>query len=71
MKGIRHPLTKALYERDGGGRVVVTADERSGTFHPDGRWIDGDLRECDPQLAGWVAGPQIAHHRIAEAPSGG
>ncbi|HUW01668.1 MAG TPA: hypothetical protein VMW08_04910 [Acidimicrobiales bacterium] len=67
MKGIRHPLTKAVYERDGQGGVIVTDGDHLGTFTADGRWIEGDLRDCDPQLCGWVAGPQIAHHRIVEA----
>jgi hypothetical protein len=70
VKGIVHPLTGALYERDGevDGEVVllVTDGDRSGRFRPDGRWISGELRECDPQLCGWVAGPQVPHHRIAE-----
>lgn len=65
MKGIVHPLTGALYERDGEGAILVTAGDRQGRFQPDGSWIDGELRECDPQLCGWVAGPQVAHHRIA------
>ena len=47
--------------------MLVTDGERWGRFQADGRWIEGDLRECDPQLCGWVAAPQIPHHRIAEA----
>lgn len=70
MKGINHPLTGALHERDGelDGEVVVrvTNGERWGRFRPDGAWIEGELRECDPQLCNWVAGPQVPHHRIAE-----
>jgi len=73
VKGIVHPLTGALHERDGeiDGMVVVkvTSGDRWGRFRPDGSWIEGELRECDPQLAGWVAAPQIAHHRIAEPDS--
>ena len=77
MKGIVHPITGSLYERDGeptdseptGGEdvvVLVTAGDRQGRFRPDGSWISGELFECDPQLCGWVAGPQVPHHRIAE-----
>ena len=65
MHGLRHPLTGALYERDDNGDIVVTAGDRQGRFTDRGVWIDGDLRECDPQLCGWVAGPQIANHRMA------
>lgn len=69
MRGIRHPLTGALHEQDGTGNVLVTDGDRQGRFRPDGSWIEGELRESDPQLCGWIAGPKMAHHRIAEAPS--
>ncbi len=67
MNGIRHPFTHALYECDGTGNLVVTDGDRSGRFRPDGSWIDGALRECDPHLCGWVAGPQFANHRMADS----
>lgn len=72
MKGIVHPLTGARYERDrpvdapGDVIVIVTDRDREGRFRPDGSWIEGELTDCDPQLCGWVAGPQVPHHRIAE-----
>jgi hypothetical protein len=67
MRGIVHPFTKALYEQDGEGRIRVSDGECVGVFTVDGRWISGALRECDPQLCGWVGGPQIANHRVARA----
>jgi hypothetical protein len=67
MLGVRHPFTRALYEQDGTGNVVVTDGDRRGRFTPQGRWLDGDLRECDPHLCGWVAGPIIANHRMVES----
>ncbi|NNE75063.1 MAG: transposase [Acidimicrobiales bacterium] len=67
MKGIKHPFTGALHERDGHGNVLVTQGDKQGLFRPDGSWVAGELRECDPQLCGWVAGPQVANHRVAEA----
>jgi hypothetical protein len=69
VRGIRHPFTNALYEQDGHGNILVTDDDRQGLFGTDGHWISGELRECDPQLCGWVGGPQIANHRISPAPS--
>jgi hypothetical protein len=66
MNGLYHPFTKALYERDGEGNVLVTDGQRSGLFASDGRWLSGALRECDPQMCGWVAGPQVANHRMAD-----
>jgi hypothetical protein len=68
MRGIIHPFTKALYEQDGTGNVRVTNRTCSGIFGTDGHWISGELRECDPQLCGWVGGPQIANHRLAVDP---
>ena len=65
--GIRHPFTQALYERHGDGEIKVTDGDRFGIFTSEGRWLDGELRECDPQLCGWVAGPQFANHRLANA----
>jgi hypothetical protein len=66
VRGIVHPFSKALYEQDGDGNIRVTDGDRVGTFTTTGRWIRGELRECDPQLCGWVGGPQIANHRLSE-----
>lgn len=63
--GIKHPFTRALYERDGEGNIKVTDGDRTGVFTVKGEWISGELKECDPQLCGWVGGPQIANHRLS------
>lgn len=65
MKGVRHPFTRALYEPDGDGNVRVTADGGSGLFTATGRWLAGEVRECDPQLCGWVGGVRSSSHRVA------
>ena len=63
--GLRHPYTHALYELTDDGHVRVTArDGRTGRFRPDGMWVDGELREADPHLCGWVAGPRVHNHRV-------
>ena len=67
MLGIRHPFTKALYERYGDGQIKVTDGETSGIFTHEGEWIEGELRWCDPQLCGWVAGPIVANHRMSDS----
>lgn len=66
MKGIVHPFSGALYEVDEDGNVRVTDGDHVGTFDRGGKWIAGELRECDPQLCGWVGGPQIANHRLSK-----
>ena len=68
MKGIVHPFSKALYEQDGNGNILVTHLGTNGTFSIKGKYISGELRECDPQLCGWVGGPQVANHRVDNTP---
>jgi hypothetical protein len=68
VSGIRHPFNRSLYEDAGGGRVrVTTTDGRTGLFRRDGCWIEGDLREADPQLCCWLADPRTGHHRLEGA----
>lgn len=67
MLGARHPFTRALYERDDHGSVLVTeTDGTWGRFTKEGRWLEGELREADCHLCGWVAGPIIGNHRMVE-----
>ncbi len=65
MNGLRHPFTGALYEQDGNGNILVTHGERQGLFGADGHWISGELRQADPQLCNWVAGPMFSNHRLS------
>jgi hypothetical protein len=66
MRGMKHPFGRALYEQDGEGNVLVTRpDGVWGRFTVEGRWLEGELRECDPQMCGWIGGPMVEHHRIA------
>jgi hypothetical protein len=49
-----------MYEvLDEGIVSVVSRDGRRGVFTADGEWISGELRQCDPHLCGWLAGPQL------------
>lgn len=66
MNGIHHPFTRALYEQTAHGDILVTDGDHQGTFTAGGRWIRGELRDCDPQLCGWVSGPQFANIRMTE-----
>jgi hypothetical protein len=69
--GLHHPFSRALYERHDEGTIRVTDGDREGVFTSEGEWISGELRACDPQLCGWVAGPQMLNHRMSEsAPEG-
>lgn len=55
----KHPLSGALYGVDEAGLVHVAGDEAEGVFTSDGTWVRGELREADPHLCGWLAGPQL------------
>ena len=69
--GVKHPYTGAIYEQSGDGHIVVTKpDGTSGLFHRDGRWISGDVRECDAQVCGWVGGPRVGNHRLTPSTQG-
>ena len=67
VKGLLHPFSRALYEQDTDGNILVTDGDKKGRFKDTGQWIEGELRECDPQLCGWVAGPVLANHRVADS----
>ncbi len=64
--GLFHPFTKALYEQHEGGTILVTDGDRQGVFTREGQWISGEVRECDPQLCNWIAGPIVANHRVGD-----
>jgi len=65
MLGVRHPFTGALYEQDGDGHIKVTRKDGTwGVFQRDGRWIRGEVEECDAQMCNWVGGPQVRNIRL-------
>ena len=63
MRGLIHSFSKALYEQDGNGHILVSLDGRTGLFRTNGEWIEGEIEEADPHLCGWVGGPQVGNHR--------
>ena len=65
-QGLIHAFTKALYVKTEDGNIRVTDGDVEGLFRRNGSWIEGELRECDPQLCGWVGGPQIENHRVGK-----
>ncbi len=59
MRQIKHPFTLAIYEFDEDYNVLVTLDGKTGTFDADGRYLHGEIKSCDPELARWVGyGPR-------------
>ena len=47
--GIRHPFGGALYTCTPEGNIRVEDGTKWGLFQRDGQWIEGELREADPQ----------------------
>ena len=48
MRGMRHPLTRALYEMCDEG-VLVTHGGRQGVFDNEGKWLSGDRFPVCPE----------------------
>jgi len=59
MRIRRHPLSGAVYEVTEDGLIRVVDDNGSGLFRADGTWVSGEVTVADPQLCGWLAGPQV------------
>ena len=59
MRRKRHPLSGAIYDVGDDGLVHVDLDGKVGVFTATGDWVSGDLHQADPQLCGWLAGPQL------------
>ena len=64
MSGTVHPFTRARYRKTAEGNVLVTDGDLDGLFARDGRWLEGSLYECDPQMCVWVSGPKLVSHRL-------
>jgi hypothetical protein len=64
---MQHALTKARYEAVGPNAVRVTDGETWGLFDRYGGWIEGDLRQSDPQLCIWLTGVYIVQQRTSSA----
>jgi hypothetical protein len=59
MTVLRHPLSGAIYTLRDDGLVDVENNGLKGVFSFDGRFKGGDLRQADPHLLLWIAGPQL------------
>lgn len=58
MRGMRHPLTLALYELCDEGVRVVDGD-RTGVYDSFGQWVSGDRFLVCPNMCGWIGtGPR-------------
>ena len=59
MRGMRHPLSGAIYEIADGG-VQVSHRGRIGVYDNEGRWRSGDVMTVCPNMCRWIGnGPRV------------
>tara|TARA_B100000953_G_scaffold256341_1_gene220437 strand:+ start:1727 stop:1939 length:213 start_codon:yes stop_codon:yes gene_type:complete len=65
--GLRHGFSNALYQRVAENQVKVTTENgETGIFDGEGRWIEGEVYEADPELCIWLASKRIeSSHRLS------
>jgi len=67
-----HIPARHTFEEVGEGVVRVTdAEGRNGLFHWTGRWIEGELTQCNLHMLEWCGGPRLPpemNFRWVEAP---
>ena len=59
MAVLKHPVSGATYALRGDGLVEVENNGLSGIFAWNGQYRSGDLRQADPHMLLWLAGPQL------------
>ncbi|MFN0096755.1 MAG: aromatic ring-hydroxylating dioxygenase subunit alpha [Dehalococcoidia bacterium] len=59
MRSEIHPISGALYEELGDGKVRVTKAKKLGVFDWQGHHIEGNMTYADPHLLQWVGGPEL------------
>jgi hypothetical protein len=64
----RHALQNTEYHAENPNSVRVVDGEKWGRFDRYGAWIEGEIRQCDPQLCIWLTGLVIVQER-ANAPA--
>ena len=69
---MKHPLTGLLYEVDPTGLVRVSDPEtgKFGLFNSDAVWFDGEIRDVDLQVIGWMGRTPEAKRRLAAESAG-
>ncbi len=65
--GIRHGFSNALYDLIAENKVKVTTEDGvTGVFDGEGRWLEGELYEADPELCIWLTAKRIeSSHRLS------
>jgi len=57
---LRHPLSGYVYERGDDGLVHVTDhDGNVSKFTAEAEWVEGPVRNADPNMTDWIGGKQL------------
>jgi len=56
---LKHPISGAIYSREPDGRVKVELNGSIGYFTAEGRYLEGEIKQADPHMSLWLAGPQL------------
>lgn len=59
MTVLKHPLSGATYTLREDGLVEVENNGLKGVFACTGQYQSGELRQADPHMLLWMAGPQL------------
>jgi len=59
MTVLKHPMTGATYTLREDGLVTVENNGLEGVFACNGQHRSGALRQADPHMLMWMAGPQL------------
>ena len=52
---IRHPFDRdSVYELIGDDQVRITRGDQSGLFTAEGVYVEGEIKQADPQLCVWI-----------------
>lgn len=59
MTVLKHPMSGATYTLRDDGLVEVENNGLEGVFEFNGKHRSGALRQADPHMLVWIAGPQL------------
>jgi hypothetical protein len=67
MPGVRHAITNAEYHVETPDSVRVVLGDTWGRFDSHGNWLEGELRQADPEMCIWLTGQLYVQERARKA----
>ena len=59
MPKLKHAISGAVYSLEPDGLVKVELNGAAGWFNACGRYQRGEIRQADPHMVSWLAGPKL------------